>query len=199
MHEKKCVVREPVLAWHPSFDLEAVEDIAPIELPKVETHTVPKAMAKPLLKVLQPTKSVISTEEQKEEPKAMSLLERIREKERKAKESKTVQRTSTECKELSLLSRAREVIMGISMFFISSKKRVMPFTEVIQQMVTSHAVPLTKADAELYLKMLSEMAPEWMEVTEGAQKLVKVNRTFATSVVMERVQKKRMELKGGSV
>ncbi|KAJ3388540.1 replication licensing factor Cdt1 [Lobulomyces angularis] len=218
--ENKKKTKSELRAFHPKFDVERdVKEIEPILIQtKIPINNINSVNTSTLLKKrtsdspeltkndnesikemgdadVGKNKSESNSNEQlKPLSKYDALLKRIQEKEKKAIEKAMF--TPVKCKDTvhedALVSRFPEMARCIYFYFLSSGKTGIVIGEVIQAMMNSHKIGITRDDALKTIKMIAETCPKWLSIIRLAdgRDVVKLDRKLEMKVVMESIKER---------
>ncbi|XP_069186272.1 LOW QUALITY PROTEIN: DNA replication factor Cdt1 [Procambarus clarkii] len=203
--------------WHPDFLLEDVPEIEPSPLPQppaVETFDTARDIldkAQDLFSVNQrmeqamkeaAAKTPVKVEpEQPSTPLAQpayfsaalkgvssSLLEKIRAREA-AKSARGMTRSSTENKELEMLSRLPEISRIIRNAFITDKKAALPWEVVAGKVAASYSSILGASEVDSHLHLLIKEVPGWCTIHKVRSGIfLKINKTEQLSNVIDKLE-----------
>ncbi|XP_047678221.1 DNA replication factor Cdt1 [Tachysurus fulvidraco] len=209
--------------WHPKFNVDEVPNILPSELPQppqteklttaqevldrarsLMTPKMEKALVNMALKTaeaacskesatpVKPTPTPIQT------PSALkgvpqSLLERIR-----AKEAQKLQAAMTRNPEqeerLGMMTRLPEMARILRNVFVAEKKPALIMELACNRMIASYRSSLSAGEMEKHLRMLVELAPEWLTLHPVRKDFyLKLNKNTNVNLVLEKLNQKIKE------
>jgi len=197
--------------WHPKFDLEATPDVPMCDLDTEKSNgdlvdkiapatpsqildaileSKSEAKAKgPTVKTYQSEKldemsTVLSTPSPKGPPKKLSLLERIKAKEREA-ETKHMTASSSDTAAASELSVLSEFAENLAFLFSSAGKGALPLGDVTTKLTLgTNKAPLSPKDVAGRLYRLADILPTWLQlVPTGRAVIVRLDRQQSLKAV----------------
>jgi len=119
---------------------------------------------------------------------SLSLLERIKEKEKKKLELAMLRDPKQE-KRLALIDKLPDVVRIIKTFFISEKKAAIPIEDCVTKISQSHGTSAASGDIEDQIRLLHELAPDWLSIiTVRKCPYVKISRTLDINLVLQKLQ-----------
>ncbi|RUS15853.1 hypothetical protein BC937DRAFT_91899 [Endogone sp. FLAS-F59071] len=211
--------------WHPRFNLETVPSVAQAPLPQVARNVVnPAALLKSKEGGLPPTfravlaKAAAKLEENKvskpaSEPTKVeqkgdapakpatgkssmsALLERIRAKEKKKTEETMYGESPEKTQRRTMMSRLPDIVDSISFVFSSAKKNVMYLRDVGKKVSESYKIPLSEAEAEEHLRLLTEIVPDWCRLSSVDNgMLLKIEKSKTLGEVKARIREALVKL-----
>ncbi|KAJ1963819.1 hypothetical protein IWQ62_003102 [Dispira parvispora] len=125
--------------------------------------------------------------------KTVSLLDRIRRKEKQRKQAIMLGEISSSetITRRAMLSRLPDMTDTLSFLFYSSKRNVMRLNELAPRLSDSYKTPLSESEAVQHIHLLSTVAPEWCKlVTVGSDTMVRLDRLVAVKKVKELIHAK---------
>ncbi|XP_064106846.1 DNA replication factor Cdt1-like [Macrobrachium nipponense] len=203
--------------WHPAFPLEDVPDIEPSPLPqppvteKLDTAQDILSKAHDLFSVNpRLEKAVVDAAastpkkapdaklpEQSTQPAniaaalkgvSASLLEKIRAREA-AKAARDMTRSSSENKELEMLSRLPEISRIIRNIFVTEKKAALPWETVAVKIAASYPSMLAGNEVDSHLNLLIKEVPGWCTVHKVRSGLfIKIDKNEPQSNITDKLQ-----------
>ncbi|KAJ1983290.1 hypothetical protein H4R34_001374 [Dimargaris verticillata] len=204
--------------WHCDFDLENdVPHVAVAALPRLELHTVSQNRVKDLLSRLktrstltksepglpspvatpQPLPSCTSTISSPvadssappaAKPAKLSLIERIRQKERERKEKamKGLVTTPAQAAHDAMVSRLPVMADTLSFLFYANHKNVLRFKDMAAKLADSYKMPLSESEAMEHIRMMAKLVPQWCKVVSiGSETMLKLDRTVSLRQVKD--------------
>jgi hypothetical protein len=187
--EKLSMPRPPegavVRAWHPDFNQELIEDIACTPLfPKDEepgkaTPLVPLEIAEivrstessPAAKAATNGDEAVCEEAGMDRSeKSMSLLERIRAKERKMQTSRLFAPSVLDAeaaREAAILAQMDKFAQSVSFTFASAKKTTIFLADLTSKLMQSSTAALSLAEVLERLRLLQRACPSWIAIVES--------------------------------
>ncbi|XP_066290953.1 DNA replication factor Cdt1-like isoform X1 [Branchiostoma lanceolatum] len=199
--------------WHPKFPLDKVPDVEPSPLPlppNVQKYStaqdvldqargkilprVKKALQKVALlspkdtdKPKSNTLTAASTPANKVAP--MSLLERIRAKEA-AKAEKFMTRDAGQDRKTAMIGRLPDLARILRTYFVTEKKPAVPIESAVKKMSESYRSVLSSGESEAHLKLLTELAPDWLSVVKISKgTFLKMDRNQDINIIVDKLNK----------
>ncbi|XP_068232688.1 LOW QUALITY PROTEIN: DNA replication factor Cdt1 [Palaemon carinicauda] len=203
--------------WHPAFPLEDIPDIEPSPLPQPPvTETIDTAQdlltkahdmfsVNPRLEkavidaaARTPTKAPQEVQPNQSAQAAditaalkgvsASLLEKIRAREA-AKATRDMTRTTSENKELEMLSRLPEISRIIRNIFITEKKAALPWETVAMKIAASYPSMLAGNEVDSHLNLLIKEVPGWCTVHKVRSGVfLKIDKNEPQSNITDKLQ-----------
>uniref|UniRef100_A0A0P6JSN4 Putative dna replication factor cdt1 like protein n=1 Tax=Aedes aegypti TaxID=7159 RepID=A0A0P6JSN4_AEDAE len=119
-----------------------------------------------------------------------SLLEKIRAKQAAKALDQMTRRPSQE-KEAIQYSRLPEIARHLRNVFVTEKKNVLPLESALVKIENSYRGRLTVTELENHLKLISEVVPSWLTLTEVRKTMyVKIVKDFDLAKVIALLEKK---------
>lgn len=212
------IPEEKLTRWHPRFRLDEVPDIEPSALPEppnVKVYQTAKDVLEDTKKRFHPkVKTALenvsaSTEKTpvisaaaaasnfcKEDLKGIpqGLLERIRAKEaQRLEEAITLSPMNDQKKKM--LDRLPEISRILRNYFVTEKKPALLFEQLLERISESYKTPISKTDAENHMKLLLEVAPNWITVASTIKgKYLKLDKTVKLQYIHEKINQYKKKL-----
>ncbi|XP_072527100.1 DNA replication factor Cdt1 [Salminus brasiliensis] len=209
--------------WHPRFSVDEVPNIQLSDLPRppqteklttaqevldkaraLMTPKMEKALANMALKTAEascakePEPPVKPIETPTQTPGALkgvsqSLLERIR-----AKEAQKLQAAMTRNPEqeerLGMMTRLPELARILRNVFVAEKKPALIMEIACSRVVASYRSSLSTGEMEKHLRLLAELAPEWLTIHPIRKDFyLKLNKNTNMNLVLEKLSQKTKE------
>ncbi|XP_076831035.1 DNA replication factor Cdt1 [Brachyhypopomus gauderio] len=207
--------------WHPRFSVDEVPHIQPGDLPRppqteklttaqevldkarsLMTPKMEKALANMALKTAETTCSRETAPPAEPAPPptpsalkgvSQSLLERIRAKEAQKLQAAMTRNPQQEGR-LAMMSRLAEMARILRNVFVSEKKPALIMELVCSRMVSSYRTSLSLGEMENHLRLLAELAPDWLTVHPIRKDFyLKLNKNMNLNVVLEKLSQKIKE------
>uniref|UniRef100_A0A8B9GNB7 CDT1 Geminin-binding domain-containing protein n=1 Tax=Astyanax mexicanus TaxID=7994 RepID=A0A8B9GNB7_ASTMX len=218
---------DKITRWHPRFSVDEVPNIQPGDLPQppqteklttaqevldraraLMTPKMEKALANMALKTAEascakePEPPAKPVETPAQTPSALkgvsqSLLERIR-----AKEAQKLQVAMTRNPEqeerLGMMSRLPELARILRNVFVAEKKPALIMEIACNRVVASYRSSLSSGEMEKHLRLLAELAPEWLTIHPIRKDFyLKLNKNTNMNLVLEKLSQKVKEEERG--
>lgn len=206
--------------WHPEFPLEDVPDVEAAPLPqppevgKLDTARDVLEKAQSLLSCNPRMEQVLKDAAAKVPPEAeggtapppekpaepanvcaalkgisSSLLEKVRAREA-AKRARDMTRSTTENKELEMLSRLPEMARIIRNSFVTEKKAALPWEMIAAKVTASYSSLMSSSEVDRHLHLLVEALPGWCTVHKvRSGTFLKINKARELSTVTNELNK----------
>ncbi|XP_078689304.1 uncharacterized protein LOC144920819 isoform X2 [Branchiostoma floridae x Branchiostoma belcheri] len=202
--------------WHPKFPLDMVPDIEPSPLPRppdvqkyaTAQDVLDQARGKILPRVQKALEKVAQlSPKETEKPKSnttsadtcsstsgnkgakLSLLERIRAKEA-AKAEKYMTRDADQDRRTAMIGRLPDLARILRTFFVTEKKPAVPIESAVKKMSESYRSVLSSSESEAHLKLLTELAPDWLSVVKISKgTFLKMDRNQDINIIVDKLNK----------
>ncbi len=195
-------------SWHPKFDIESVPDIPVKELfqDAPVTHAIPSQIKDAL--TVDPALSIENTpvrsnerklaiiEERKSESvdkpegKKMSLLERIKLKE-KQKQTELMLKSPKEKEQLKNGTILAEFCENLAFLFNNAGKSALILGDISSKLSLGAKQPTSPEEIVERIKKLCEMVPEWVQIMPaGVAQMVKIDKTMVIRTVQARIMER---------
>ncbi|KAI8519603.1 replication licensing factor Cdt1 [Branchiostoma belcheri] len=200
--------------WHPKFPLDTVPDIEPSPLPRppdvqkyaTAQDVLDQARGKILPRVQKALEKVAQlSPKETEKPKPnttsadgstsgnkgakLSLLERIRAKEA-AKAEKYMTRDADQDRRTAMIGRLPDLARILRTFFVTEKKPAVPIESAVKKMSESYRSVLSSSESEAHLKLLTELAPDWLSVVKISKgTFLKMDRNQDINIIVDKLNK----------
>ena len=214
---------DEIMRWHPCFHLDEVPEIGQLPLPEppeVKTFSTAQdvlgqarlKMAPRVEKALNnvakkssETKNVkmgvktIETKKDSSQTKntylkgvSQSLIDKIRQKEElKMQESLTA--NSEVVEKRVMMQRLPELCRILKTYFVSERRAAIPLEDVSSKLAESYTSTLSKVQVEKHVKLLSEVAPEWLQILYVRKcPYVKLKKNVNINILIEKFKAKEV-------
>ncbi|KAJ1978333.1 hypothetical protein H4R35_001952 [Dimargaris xerosporica] len=204
--------------WHSDFDLEKdVPPVGVADLPRLELHTVSQNRVKDLLSRLKtrttltksepglpspvatpkPLDSCSSTAPSPDadslapptvKPGKLSLIERIRQKERERKEQimKGLVITPAQAAHDAMVSRLPAMADTLSFLFYANHKNVLRLKDMAAKLADSYKLPLSESEAMEHIQTMAKLVPQWCKIVAiGGETMLRLDRTVSLRQVKD--------------
>nr|XP_023646531.1 DNA replication factor Cdt1 [Paramormyrops kingsleyae] len=207
--------------WHPRFNVDEVPNIQLSELPQpphldklttaqevldkarsLMTPKMEKALSNLALKTEVPlTKDSEPPEKTQSAPGtpralagiSQSLVERIRAKEAQKLQA-AMMRSPQQEERMLMMSRLAELARILRNVFVAEKKPALVMEVACNHMTSSYRSALSVGEMEKHLRLLAELAPEWLTVHQiRKESYLKLNKTVDLNVILQKLNKKMQE------
>lgn len=120
-----------------------------------------------------------------------SLLAKIREKEAK-KAGENLVMCGEKSERVNQLGRLPDFVKILRTFFLTEKKPALLIEDVVKKVSDSHRSALVGNTVETHIKLIAEVAPEWLTMTKlSSGTYVKINRTMDINKIMDNIEKEK--------
>lgn len=213
-----CIPEEKLTRWHPRFRLDEIPEIESSALPEPPYMKIyqtakdvledTKKRLHPKVKIALENVAAASTQQTpvtaitpaanstKEDLKGipLGLLERIRAKEAQ-RLGESITRSPIKDQKKKMLDRLPEISRILRNYFVTEKKPALLFDDLLEKISQSYKSPISKADAENHLKLLLEVAPNWITVANTMKgKYIKMDKTIKLQNIQEKINKYQKNL-----
>lgn len=185
-----CVELKDLASWHPNFDLENVPDVESAKLP---TLAEPEAAKNVIGEEVKKSGKIVLPDTP--EIKKLSVLERVRLKQKlKIQRDREALPVAT-VKKLAQMSRLPDVVDRLDLIYASCKKTALYKNDLVKKFLASIQTPLSSDEFLESLSVLTETVPEWcFEHASEFGVLVKIDRSVHMSDVFRTIEAKKHQV-----
>jgi len=120
-----------------------------------------------------------------------ALLAKIREKEAK-KAVENLVMSGEKSERVNMLGRLPNFVKILRTFFLTEKKPALLIEDVVKKVGDSHRSALAGSAVEAHVKLIAEVAPEWLTITKlSSGTYVKINKTMDINKILDSVEKEK--------